>query len=399
MGRIEKTVFISYRRTNLPWALNIYQDLTHHGYDVFFDYESINAGDFDRIILDNIKARAHFIVVLTPSALDRCKESNDWLRREIETAIDERRNIVPLMMEGFDFGSSSVVQALTGKLAALSRRNGLPIYAAYFFDGMEKLRSRFLNVTLSDVSLQPLSAEAREATQAQQIAASEAPPVEKQQLSAQEWFERGYVFREAENLDEAIRCFTEAICLEPNFAKAYSFRGDALRAKDELESAMKDHNESIRLLTDTGDPYAAYALRAYARVSSGNLADAIEDYTAAININSDEPSLYRLRGLARMAIGDFDGANKDFDAADNLEPNGANQYDSEWLARAKKEDYLSAKLHCYRVILNCMAEYKVTNQEEVEKPGEGSRTQSVRKRSPSKKANLVKKKPSKKKTK
>ena len=39
MPRIEKSVFISYRRTNIPWALNVYQDLTHHGYDVFFDYE------------------------------------------------------------------------------------------------------------------------------------------------------------------------------------------------------------------------------------------------------------------------------------------------------------------------------------------------------------------------
>ena len=30
-GRIEKTVFISYRRTNMPWALAIYQNLTAHG--------------------------------------------------------------------------------------------------------------------------------------------------------------------------------------------------------------------------------------------------------------------------------------------------------------------------------------------------------------------------------
>src|SRR5688500_3852615 len=103
-GRIEKTVFISYRRSNLRWALNIYQALTQHGYDVFFDYESIASGDFDKIILENIKARAHFIVVLTPSALDRCNQADDWLRREIEVAIDEQRNIVPLMMEGFDFG-------------------------------------------------------------------------------------------------------------------------------------------------------------------------------------------------------------------------------------------------------------------------------------------------------
>jgi len=27
MERIEKTVFLSYRRTNFPWALAIFQDL------------------------------------------------------------------------------------------------------------------------------------------------------------------------------------------------------------------------------------------------------------------------------------------------------------------------------------------------------------------------------------
>ena len=31
MGRVDKTIFISYRRTNA--SLAIYQNLTHHGYD------------------------------------------------------------------------------------------------------------------------------------------------------------------------------------------------------------------------------------------------------------------------------------------------------------------------------------------------------------------------------
>ena len=124
MGRIEKTVFISYRRTNLPWALAIYQNLTHHGYDVFFDYESINSGDFEQIILGNIKARAHFIVILTPSALERCNEPGDWLRREIEAAIEQKRNIVPLFLEGFNFGSPSIAKYLTGKMALLKKYNG-----------------------------------------------------------------------------------------------------------------------------------------------------------------------------------------------------------------------------------------------------------------------------------
>ena len=121
MERIEKTVFLSYRRTNFPWALAIFQNLTQHGYDVFFDYNGIASGDFERVILGNITARAHFLVLLTPSALERCDEPADWLRREIETALANQRNIVPLMLEGFDFGTPKIASQLTGTLAALKR--------------------------------------------------------------------------------------------------------------------------------------------------------------------------------------------------------------------------------------------------------------------------------------
>jgi hypothetical protein len=38
MERPEKTVFICFRRHNIPWALAIFQNLTARGFDVFFDY-------------------------------------------------------------------------------------------------------------------------------------------------------------------------------------------------------------------------------------------------------------------------------------------------------------------------------------------------------------------------
>src|SRR5262249_4443681 len=56
MGRIEKTVFVSYRRTDESWGLAIFQNLTQHGYDVFIDYEGIASGDFEAAILENIRA-------------------------------------------------------------------------------------------------------------------------------------------------------------------------------------------------------------------------------------------------------------------------------------------------------------------------------------------------------
>lgn len=197
-GRIEKTVFISYRRTNLPWALFVYQNLTIHGYDVFFDYQSIDSGNFESVILDNIRARAHFIVILTPSALDNCNKPEDWLRREIETAIDENRNIIPFMVENFDFGSQAVKNALTGKLKTLNTYNGLPVQNAYVFEAMERLRNRFLNKALSDVPKATLRVDARKITEMQKAAANNAPlvdiekeladtPIEALDLSARTW--------------------------------------------------------------------------------------------------------------------------------------------------------------------------------------------------------------------
>ena len=85
MARMENSVFLSYRRVDMPEASLVFKALTQLGYDVFIDFEEIAAGDFERIILENIHARAHFLVLSTSSALDRTSQPGDWLRREIET--------------------------------------------------------------------------------------------------------------------------------------------------------------------------------------------------------------------------------------------------------------------------------------------------------------------------
>ena len=61
MARIEKTVFISYRRADRLWALIVFTWLTQRGFDVFIDYEGIGSGDFEAAIIENILSRAHFL--------------------------------------------------------------------------------------------------------------------------------------------------------------------------------------------------------------------------------------------------------------------------------------------------------------------------------------------------
>ena len=142
MPKDEKTVFISYRRTNGYAARSIFQDLRNHGYDVYFDIESTGSGEFGRIILEQVAARAHFVLVLAPRSLDRTVDPSDWMRQEIEQAIKLRRNIVNVMIDGFSFKDQDL--SSYGEVAKISRFNGLNVYNEYFEAAMKKLREQFL---------------------------------------------------------------------------------------------------------------------------------------------------------------------------------------------------------------------------------------------------------------
>ncbi|HET9589424.1 MAG TPA: toll/interleukin-1 receptor domain-containing protein [Anaerolineales bacterium] len=315
-GRIEKTVFIRYRRTNLPWALFIWQNLTMHGYDAFFDYQNIDSGDFEKVILENIRASAHFVVILTPSALDRCRNPGDWLRREIETAIDEKRNIVPLMMEGFDFASQLVTEVLTGKLATLRSLNGLSVPDAYALEAMSRLRERYLNKALNDVAMPSLPVDAQEITEMQKAAASRAALVDEEQLTAQTWFERGYVFTvKTGNMEEAIRCLSEAIRLEPTFAAAFFGRGLARRRIDDLDGAIQDYSEAIRLKPDYPE---AYHGRGIAFSMKGDNNRALSDFQKARELNPDFGGIRSSLARALKSLGRREEAQEQEKAAREL---------------------------------------------------------------------------------
>jgi hypothetical protein len=99
-----KTVFISYRRdsTGRAFARSVKQELTRNGYDVFFDVDSLDPGKWADQILTQVPQRSHFLLLLTPGALDRCVSEDDWVRREFETAVSSKRNIVPVREESVD---------------------------------------------------------------------------------------------------------------------------------------------------------------------------------------------------------------------------------------------------------------------------------------------------------
>ncbi len=338
MGRIEKTVFISYRRANFPWALAIYQDLHHDGYDVFFDFLSIGPGDFEKTIVENIRSRAHFLILLTPSALERCGEPGDWLRREIECAMDEQRNIVPLILEGFDFGSPATVKALTGKLADLKKYNGLGVSPEYFTASMDKLK-KFLAVPV-EAALQPISRATRRATRKQKSAATEAPPVPEEQLTAQAWFERGYAAQVDKKLEEAARCYQEAIRQDPQLAWAYYNLGTVLGAQQQHAQAEALYREAIGL-----DPANALAHTGLGvsleRQNRYTEAEAV--YRKAIELEPKNAASYGGLGNALSAQQRYPEAEAAYRKAIELDPTEARAYFNLGLSFTDREQYAEAE--------------------------------------------------------
>ncbi len=309
MGRIEKTVFISYRRANYPWALAIYQDLQRDGYDVFLDNRSINSGDFETIIVENIRSRAHFLVILTPSALERCTEPGDWLRREIECAMQEKRNIVPVLLDGFDFNSAAMTGALSGPLAELRAYNGLTVPMDYFDAAMDKLRKRFLNVPL-DMVLHPASSATQQATLKQKAAASGARPVTEDQLTAQTWLERGHEAYSEQHLDVARGCYQEAIRLDPRFAAAYAGVGSAFFAEDRYAESATAYRKAIELDPSLADAYSGLGT---SLSMQGELAEAEAAYRRAIELDPSDSVTFELLSTVLTEMGREDEAEAAWD--------------------------------------------------------------------------------------
>ena len=133
-------IFISYRRDGGDMAaMYIYQALKDRGYSVFYDVEVLRSGKFNEELLNHIRDAQDFILVLSPNALDRCENENDWVRLEIAEAIRCDKNIVPVMMNGFTFPA-----CLPEEIDSVRYRNGLTSSTEYFQESINRLCDKYL---------------------------------------------------------------------------------------------------------------------------------------------------------------------------------------------------------------------------------------------------------------
>lgn len=132
-------IFISYRREGgFESAKMVQEKLKSLGYRVFLDFEDLRTGKFNEKLYSVIAECSDFVVIMSPGCLDRCQQDDDWLRLEVVHALQNKRNIIPIMLRNFAWP-----ETMPAGMEELKFMNGLSA-SDEFFDAFIKRLVSFL---------------------------------------------------------------------------------------------------------------------------------------------------------------------------------------------------------------------------------------------------------------
>ena len=142
----------------------------------------------------------------------------------------------------------------------------------------------------------------------------------------------------AEEYDSAITKFSTAILLDPNAEDNYKYRADAYEAKGDTSRAEQDRRKRSAVMAAMArfDRLMELGQNQY---TNGEFANAIENYTTALEIKPRDASTYYWRGSAFESAGTYDRAIQDFTKAVSIDPSDASNYAARGRAYRKAGDY------------------------------------------------------------
>ncbi|MER6473469.1 toll/interleukin-1 receptor domain-containing protein [Streptomyces collinus] len=142
----EKKVFISYRHgPSDPYAGWLRDRLADHfgASNVFMDVISLDLGvDFPKVIAQAITACDVLIALIGSDWIglsaghSRISDPKDWVRREVETALDSGIRVMPVLLQG---ARVPPLQDIPSTLGRIRDKNALTLTAATFGDDVRKL--------------------------------------------------------------------------------------------------------------------------------------------------------------------------------------------------------------------------------------------------------------------
>ena len=329
-------IFISYRREGGgALAHLIYDRLLQKNYRVFLDVESLRSGMFNIALYKKIEECKDFIIVLPKNSLNRCVDPEDWVRLEIEHALELKKNMIPIMMRNFKFP-----ETLPDSLKTLPKYNGVEASMELFDGTMAKIMGMLISKPDPSFPLKKylivffITVLAIFALINKQ--SSNEPPESQKQIAIQK-VDQAWELIDRKKHKDAIKLCNEAIELYPNYANAYYKRGLAYSGISEHNQAIDDYTKAIELDSKNA---IAYNLRGFSYYVLKQYEQAISDYDKAIELYPDYATAYKNRGYAYYLMEKYEQAISNYDKAIELYPNSnwsGNDFD--WLYNKRGEAY------------------------------------------------------------
>jgi tetratricopeptide (TPR) repeat protein len=164
------------------------------------------------------------------------------------------------------------------------------------------------------------------------------------------YVKRGLTYYKIGQADNAIKDLNKAVEMKIATAEVFFTRGEILRGMGKDDMAIKDYNNAINIMekpevkADAGSMLMnAYFSRGLLHDKKKKHAEAVADYTKAIENKMNTEAVYASRAAAYIAMGNKEGAVKDYSTLiDVFKTKDANAYTGRGMAYSQKGDYTNA---------------------------------------------------------
>ena len=310
-----KSVFICYVRDNKEAVVKLYSALKSNGINVWMDLLDLKAGErWERRIREEIQTVDFFIPCFSKEYNAR---ETTYMNEELKQAIEVLRRrspnkiwCIPVKLNECDIPDDDIGGGETWR--SFHYVNLSEDWEGGIQRICETIQPESFTQVPDTTDVNQVSQEAVEAfskgDSCQNRARESTDPEVKQ-----------------EEYKNAIRHYTRAIQLQPDYAEARKKRGDTYREQGQMDTALEDYKIAIQLRPNYTE---AYKNRGRIYHEKGELDLAIEDYTEVITLQPDYAEAYNERGEAYRKQGNFDFAIEDYNRAIERKSDYAEAYDN-----------------------------------------------------------------------